>query len=244
MIRIDKGSEIPTILTTKGQAKKTAHCQEYDSSPSEYISGKKKMKIDEDIYGHETVKSKLKSVQHQKCCFCEGKFGNNAYGDVEHFRPKGGYQQDENEKLQKPGYYWLAYDWDNLFFSCQFCNQQFKKNFFPLTNPTKRALSHHDEITKEDPLLVHPSKEDPEEHVSFRQEIAYGKTEKGRITIQRTGLDRLNEERLEFLKIAKALLDLAKLDPSHLEVKALIQKYKQDSCEFRGMIKANFPELV
>lgn len=244
MIRINKGTVIPTILTTKGHAKTNTHCSDYDSDPIAYQTGTKKLDIDEKVYGHKEVKNKLVAIQYEKCCFCEGKFKKFAHGDVEHFRPKGGYQQDEGETLQKPGYYWLAYDWDNLFFSCQICNQQYKKNFFPLTDPNARAKSHHNSIGAEDPVMVHPSDDDPEIHVSFRKEIIYGKTEKGKMTIKRTGLDRLDEERLESLKIVRTILYLLELEPDNLEAKEFVEKWKLDSAEFRGMIKANFPELA
>ncbi len=85
-------------------------------------------------------------MQHDKCAFCESKVSAIAYGDVEHFRPKAGYQQSHDDDLQRPGYYWLAYEWSNLFFSCSICNQQGKRNVFPLANPRRRATCHRDDI--------------------------------------------------------------------------------------------------
>ena len=60
--------------------------------------------------------------------------------------------------MEQPGYFWLAYVWENLFFACQLCNQTFKQNLFPLANPTKRrARSHMDDLSAEEPLLIHPA---------------------------------------------------------------------------------------
>ena len=62
--------------------------------------------------------------------------------------PKGGTRQTADEKEMKvPGYFWLAYAWQNLFLACQLCNQRFKKNLFPLENPDERAFSE-DELEK------------------------------------------------------------------------------------------------
>ena len=73
----------------------------------------------ETAYSAKSVKNALIKAQHEKCCFCEAKGTHVAYGDVEHFRPKGGFRQDPNDPLGRPGYYWHAYAWENLFFSCR-----------------------------------------------------------------------------------------------------------------------------
>ena len=81
-------------------------------------------------------------AQHGKCFLCESKITHISFGDVEHFRPKGGSRQTTDEKAMKvPGYFWLAYAWQNLFLACQLCNQRYKKNLFPLENPDERAFS-------------------------------------------------------------------------------------------------------
>jgi hypothetical protein len=59
------------------------------------------------------------------------------------FRPKGGWVQNDGDALTQPGYYWLAYEWSNLLISCQLCNQEFKKNRFPLLNPTRACQDPH-----------------------------------------------------------------------------------------------------
>ena len=61
----------------------------------------------------------LLKAQHDKCCFCESKVTQVAYGDVEHYRPKAGYRQEHGAPLGRPGYYLLAYEWSNLMFCCQ-----------------------------------------------------------------------------------------------------------------------------
>ena len=211
MISIKKPNA-PEILVTKGQEAKARLCEAYLKDQGEYIRGKKTFDFSQNIYASVDVKTILKSTQHRKCAFCESIFDHTGYGDVEHFRPKAGYKQSHKNKLQRPGYYWLAYDWDNLFISCQLCNQQYKKNLFPLKSPRSRAKSHLHELTKETPLLIHPARMDIEDFIGFDQEYASAidNCVEGVTTIEVFGLNRpaLVENRRESLTRLKDLVDL------------------------------------
>jgi uncharacterized protein (TIGR02646 family) len=65
------------------------------------------------------AKVQLKLESGGKCAYCESPTDTVAHGDVEHFRPKS-------------VYWWLAYCYDNYLYSCQICNQVFKKDHFPV----------------------------------------------------------------------------------------------------------------
>ena len=43
--------------------------------------------INDNIYRHTSVKKVLKTIQNNKCAYCEVSL-TQQYGDVEHFRPK------------------------------------------------------------------------------------------------------------------------------------------------------------
>jgi len=210
MIRVVRPAKPPPILERRGRTERDRLCEEFDAAPADYRSGKKSLAINRDIYADAAVKTALCNAQHGKCAFCESKVIAIAYGDVEHFRPKAGYQQRRTDKLKKPGYYWLAYEWSNLFFACQICNQQGKKNLFPLGNPRNRAVSHHDDLTREEPLLIDPSQVDPERHVGFREEVAFPRdsSRTGKVTIDLLGLNRpaLIEKRRDYLALLKFLV--------------------------------------
>lgn len=276
MIRITKSPITPSILTTDGVPDKLRLCIQYDSNPPVYqIPYSKKynpfkLEIDSSIYGDETVKKQLITDQHEKCCFCEATFLANGYGDVEHYRPKGGYKQTNGDQLGKPGYYWLAYDWDNLLFSCDVCNRSHKKNFFPLST-NYRALSHHDFL--EDPincLLINPNEEDPETHIKFRKEIPIGLTPRGIESIDKYGLARsaLNDDRRCHLRDVKANLFISEINiqnlsqsekdrvksltgaTSDVELQEIIDvavDYRNNCAKnnypFANMIRSNFPLL-
>lgn len=115
-----------------------------------------------------------------KCAYCEAPIPDFQRGDVEHFRPKQGVTDeddqpvvaldedgtlvldDEGGPLRHPGYRWLAYDWRNLLPSCTICNQSAvigerrigKHCRFPVEG-------HHawraEDVEDERPLLINPA---------------------------------------------------------------------------------------
>ena len=205
MIRVCK-SDAPTRLKT-GIVRTEQDCTDYNA-------GKRKIEFDKSIYGHKTVKNALIKAQYGKCCFCEGRIKAHAYGDVEHYRPKSSVRQARKAKALCPGYYWLAYSWDNLFWCCEICNRANKRDYFPLIDPDNRARAHNDELANEEPLILDPSgQEDPRRHVKFRKEIAESETKAGQITIEIIGLNRsdLAEERLARLNELRRLLAIVRL---------------------------------
>lgn len=82
--------------------------------------------------------------------------------DIEHFRPK---TKCSDRTPSKPAYWWLAYDWDNLFFACRLCNQEYKKMQFPIAG--KRASAPKDDLIAEKPFLINPASENPEEFIDY-----------------------------------------------------------------------------
>lgn len=171
-------------------------------------------KIKKSIYGHTDVKSALNHLQHGICCYCESRFSDACPGDVEHFRPKQGFQQNENDELHQPGYYWLAYRWDNLMYSCEHCNRYYKHNYFPLRNPDNRFNPATCDISAEEPLLINPYEEQhPEVHITFDGIKIRPLTDKGDASITYYGLYRkeLNEPRQEILNDITSFVDIADL---------------------------------
>lgn len=205
MIQIRKSSTIPDKLQTKGVVE-TNRLKQLFLQDKAYEKGLKSFEFDNKIYGHSTVKKALLTAHFEKCCFCERKIES---GHVEHFRGKGGHQQSETEKIVKPGYYWLAYEWSNLYLSCAKCNSSYKRNFFPLANPHQRATSHLIDINQEEPLLVDPTKDNPEDFIEFigYTPKAINGNKKGKETIKRTGLDRpfLDNRRRDIYLLYKQL---------------------------------------
>ncbi|MFL6198855.1 MAG: hypothetical protein ACJ76J_06745 [Thermoanaerobaculia bacterium] len=171
--------------------------------------------IKDDLYKRR--RDELFDLYYRKCAYCEGKFRLGELGDVEHFRPKGGVRDADNNivyvavagKQEKhPGYYWLAYEPSNLFPSCSLCNRLAlgggKGERFPVADA--RATRPGQE-KKEKPLLLHPLEDDPTEHLVF--DPATGllghKTARGEACIKIFGLntreDLVDERRNVYLDL-------------------------------------------
>jgi uncharacterized protein (TIGR02646 family) len=262
VIRIKKPEQVPAILQKRGREARRRLCRRYDHSPEAYKDGKKSFAsrdFDSGIYGAKSVKSALQKAQHGKCAFCESKITHIAPGDVEHFRPKAGYRQRPDGPLIRPGYYWLAYEWSNLFFCCPLCNRRFKRNHFPLEDDTWRATSHHDDIGRERPLLIHPELDDPASFLEFDEEYvrAIEGHPRGQATIEVLGLNRseIVERRRDVLRSIKVLVECRELiarqanerrDPEALARLAAIDGQldwyvasdRPDSAEYVAMIRA------
>ena len=212
MIRIKRPPNAPEVLQDRGETENRMNCKFYDNHSDEYRSGSMKFEFKKSIYAQDSVKNALEEAQHYKCCYCESKYKKTSPGAVEHFRPKGAVQQERCEKKEYPGYYWLAYRWENLIVSCQLCNSG-KGALFPLSDREARARSHRDDLNKECPLLVDPASEEPREHIRFRGSAIEPLTERGRETIKVLRLDRgaLEEARRERLEILDTLRQFERL---------------------------------
>ncbi|MGE7989600.1 hypothetical protein ACQKPE_00815 [Pseudomonas sp. NPDC089554] len=152
----------------------------------------------------------LRTLFHKKCAYCEFNYAAGGPEDVEHFRPKGAVVIDE--KMVKPGYYWLAADWDNLLPSCMDCNRKRTKvfddksvgmsgkaNLFPVDDEAMRWRDHAQPNT-EQALLLDPCVDQPLEHLEFLpQGGVRALSSKGDASIKVYGLLR------EDLVIARAL---------------------------------------
>ena len=112
------------------------------------------------------LKPLLAEVTSRKCWYCESreKRSDNA---VDHFRPKNRVV----ERKEHPGYWWLAFDWENYRYSCTFCNSKRaqisseggKHDHFPLLSEAHRAMDETADVDLEQPVLLDPTDEaDPE----------------------------------------------------------------------------------
>ncbi len=222
MIRIEKPENPPEKLITNGKKKRKIHASAYSRDPIGHQSGVKKFDFDRTIYANPTVKQALNHAQHKKCCFCEVLIGQD--GDVEHFRPKAATRQAPGKPLQYPGYYWLAYEWSNLYLACPGCNQRHKKNLFPLQNPADRATDHKQNLDREQPLFIDPGKENPEDFIAFDGVIAFAIDDnpRGNATIaalqlnDRDGLKEDRRQRLHLLHAQWTVIQTAEEHPENL----------------------------
>ena len=210
MIKLDRPATPPAELQEKGSKRTEQDCSDYDAAPAEYQSRTKRFKF-EDYHSSNTVRNALKSMQHGKCCYCERRLPSTDL-HVEHFRPRGARRQARGETNQYPGYYWLAYDWDNLFLACPTCNIK-KGTIFPLGDPSQRAHSHHDDLSAEQAMLIDPALDEPRFHICFVDDAPFPLTDKGQHTVDVLNLygeelGKLRQEHLGYMEILLNILNL------------------------------------
>lgn len=137
-------------------------------------------------YKGEDVVAALRELFKKKCAYCESNFEAVSPIDIEHYRPKGGVKGDNAHR----GYWWLAAEWENLLASCIDCNRERyqhvgvdgmtqreldaitrilsgKKDAFPIAGA--RACLEGDDHALEDPLLIDPTRRDPDQHLIWEE---------------------------------------------------------------------------
>lgn len=217
------------------------------------------------VYRHRSVLLALEELFHRKCAYCETPLPEVSW-DVEHFRPKGAVA----ECPEHPGYYWLAYEWSNLYPSCEACNRRRrdlptwtdreegetagKLTQFPLEDEAGRAFSPDADLGRERPSLLDPCADQPEEYLLYTPhgevEPASGDSRAAAtIDILHLRRRRLRDRRKQHLDLVvvliKAWLQLRKWDPQKAAaLKAeMDEKVFADSAPFAGAARYAFRDL-
>lgn len=227
------------------------------------IREKEHHNADGNIYGHPHVRAALEKLFYDKCAYCESKVAAVIDWDVEHFRPKGRVAERQHDH---PGYYWLIYDWENLYPACTHCNQRRrdkprwgdlsyagasgKWDQFPLEDESERAMSHHDDLNQEGILLIDPCNDDPEQYLSYDirgQIYALEDNLRGRTTIDVCNLRRrrLRDRRRDVINATVDMLKLIRKTESNgnnllaEESRTWFHNHlADDSCEYAGTARA------
>lgn len=230
MIEIERSNPVPRSLKKQGARQTKIDCDAYDACPDGYENGDLKF-LWRGHYSKKEVKNRLVKMHRYKCCYCEQVF-RPEYLHIEHFRPKGRVRQAPDSAELSPGYFWLAYRWDNLLLACHGCNTGNKKTLFPLKNPKERALTCHDDVATERPLFIDPTELDPRAHIRFAYDAPVGNSSEGDTTIRLIGLRRreLLEERLTRIKnidVRLAILSKAEEYPGDDKLKKWATEARQ-----------------
>lgn len=246
MVKIQRGAE-PHVLASEGREAANADASKVSANLAAFQRGDEKLDFKSTVYGHPTVKEALIEMQYGKCCFCESKITHIAYGDVEHFRPKAAWYCSAIKDLVRPGYFWLAYSWENLLFCCQVCNQRYKRNHFPLNDESARCIYPNVDVTSESPLYVNPVEDNPASHMAFRGDALYavGGLAKGVETIDGLQLNRKDlrlrrSERLEPLKLVYQISngDIPSSLTDQQNAKDLLARYSDPSAEYSEAVRS------
>jgi uncharacterized protein (TIGR02646 family) len=193
MIRVDR-ARVPAPRTLKSRAVAAAldRAEKFFRRPAQ----KRAQEIflfDFEPLAADDVREALDGLFHSKCAYCE-QFLPPEVLVVDHFRPHSG-AVDLDGSFSLDHYWWLTYEWQNLYPACAECAGM-KGPRFPVAGERgsrpraadrKRARSE----PVDDGLLLDPCLDDPEQHLVFLEDgHVVSSTERGRITIEVLGLNR------------------------------------------------------
>ena len=107
----------------------------------------------------------LRGLSHGKCWYSEAK-DCAAYWHVDHFRPKNGVKDLDGNEF--PGYWWLAFKWQNYRLAGSAINVP-KSTKFPIRTGTTRIVGPHQDENDESPYLLDPIREGDPGLLSFNE---------------------------------------------------------------------------
>lgn len=151
-------------------------------------------------YNHSDIKAAVKSETHGKCAFCECDVTAVSHGDIEHSFPK-------SLNINK------TFEWANLGYSCQLCNQ---------------SKSDHDPKFEK---IIDPYRINPEPFIKFYGAfINSNGTLEGRQTIHHLRLDRAEvvERRQNTIKSLIKSIELIQLAKTPEEKAILIEDFESN----------------
>ncbi len=189
MIHIDRSSiEPPATLFSKVADSRRNAARLFFKQPE---SNRTQRRFDFELqFAHPTLRDTLKSLFFGKCAYCEQKINfepGTAY--LDRFRPTHG-SIGTGGKVSKDHYWWLAFEWENMFGACSSCNRS-KGGLFPVNGRRAPVGAIGKQLNAERHILLDPCKDYPEEHITFTDEgLAAGLTDRGRTTIGIYSLNR------------------------------------------------------
>ena len=205
MIGVDRAGTKALAELTGGEAREAyvsaeAHFKAEDASSRQRI-----FRFEEEYFNAKGVRVALRALFAGKCAFCESPIEPASAGITHHFRPT---QEavDADGGVSRPHYWWLAYEWENLYLACQPCATAAGASF-PVAGERAPVGAKHEALRGEVPQLLDPCADDPREHLQFADDgSVLHLTDRGRHTIMAYALNRteLREARREAIDEARS----------------------------------------
>jgi uncharacterized protein (TIGR02646 family) len=190
MILVER-SEVskPKIFESEKAKNAAQEALAYYKQPAEKRA-QEKFKFLTEIYVNDEVKSALRELFSNKCAYCESKLEEDAFFVIDHFRPMSSSMGLKGD-ISPEHYFWLAYEWENLYPSCETCSIS-KGSRFPISAAQRADIGTlGEDLLDEKPMLLDPCWDYPEDHLVFNESgLIASDTDRGKITIEVFGLNR------------------------------------------------------
>jgi len=133
----------------------------FQTKNDQLVTGFTEAAFDPSVYACESISSALKETTVGRCAWCES-FIEHSGGVVSHYRPSYGYAKEGT--LYRNAYYDLAYNQDNLLYTCKVCAEDNKADKFPVVKGEHLPLVT---LQEEKPVLINPYVDDPRQYIRF-----------------------------------------------------------------------------
>jgi uncharacterized protein (TIGR02646 family) len=124
-----------------------------------------------------------------KCAYCESLITDDSFSYMDRFRPTS--KSINFDGQQSPQHYWwLAYEWTNIYMACFVCNK-IRGHRFPVKGRRAEEGARGEALRGERRLLLDPCEDHPETLLVFDERgMVASEDERGRVTIEVFGLNR------------------------------------------------------
>lgn len=191
--------------------------------------------FDPQVYRADEVMELLFALFLSKCAFCESAVGALAPAEVVHLRPVSN-ALDLGGNAAPDHYWWLAYDWRNLYLSCTTC-ARVRGTRFPVHAERARPGATGTELDREESLLLDPCRDQPEGLLLYLPDgTVVSDGERGRVTC-----DMFDLNRTALVEARRATL--ARLPDELAAAGEDIEPLLDPAREFAGMRRQRIVEL-
>ena len=188
MIFVSRSAPAPPALRSKEAVAARRRASRFFERPVRHRR-QELHEFDERIYAAQDVELALVELFNGKCAYCESPPGRLQAPRVDHFRPTAG-AVNWDGSFAPDHYWWLAYQWENLYLVCPDCSAM-KGARFPVSKARAKPGTKDSSLRREGALLLDPCADDPETHLVYAEDgfVSSG-TEPGQITIEVLALNR------------------------------------------------------
>lgn len=177
----------------------------------------------------------LRKLFNHKCAYCETRIRVRSDHEIDLFRPFSDAADLNSSEIDPEHYWWLAYDWENMYLACSDCNRS-KRNLFPLKGTRATIETRYAELAEESPLLLDPCADNPSASLFFEKNgRVRGRDEKGKISIKVYGLNRQALVRARKKVCEEILADLAAW--SQHRAKTAVEAHISDEAPFAAVAR-------
>lgn len=189
MIHVERGRvRAPKALGDKQAKQAREVAREFFSRPA---AGRRQLKFSFEpaVFASTPVVDGLVELFMHKCAFCESAVGLSSVPQVVQLRPAQA-ALDVDGTIAPDHYWWLAYEWENLYLSCPQC-ARVRGTRFPVEGERARPVAKGDALDEERPLLLDPCRDAPEQRLLYLTDsTVVSDDERGRTTCEMFDLNR------------------------------------------------------